>query len=71
MFKSKKGKFNGAEADDDYAVKRIARGSKCYDCNNELNKTSHKVTLRERVRFFCTECYFEMVERMRREKNGT
>lgn len=69
MFKSKKKNFQGAETNDDYAVKRIAKRSKCYDCNNELNRESHKVTLREKVRFFCAECYFEMVERMRREKN--
>ena len=60
---------NIKEADNDFK-KRKSKRSKCYDCNNELNRESHKVTLRDKVRFFCAECYFEMVERMRREKNG-
>lgn len=60
---------------DDFMIKKdrrikigeIRRKTSCYFCNLKF-PNYHKVTLKQKVRYYCDECYNDLIERLRKEK---
>ena len=72
MIRLKKRAWAHSEGTEKRVGETVVFPKKCYDCNNELKRQLiHKVTLRNKARFFCGRCYEMMVEKMRREKNDS
>jgi hypothetical protein len=72
MIRLKKRSWAHSEGAKKYVEDTPTIPKKCYDCNNELKRQLiHKVTLRNKARFFCGRCYEMMVEKMRKEKNDS
>ncbi len=58
---------NTVRKDKRVVMKEIKKKHICYDCGGRFLKV-HKVTLNKKVRYYCEECYSDLIERLRKEK---